>query len=216
MASIDELAPQQTVDDMVAQPGAAFGTTSPGEAGATAPTWIDKLVRGVMSALGTLPRRAIQNSQFSMDTGTYDPAVPVEAAMTAMTGGVAGAPARAGEAVLGSGPPRRLQSEVAEQFKRGPATDTAALDAEIERLMAERQAKMQAAMAARRGKTEPEVDMTPRARSRAPVVKPPAPGGPRLESAVMRQYRESAPPQGSSLEGSKLIPVDHDPFKEVP
>jgi hypothetical protein len=37
---------------------------------------------GSLADLGTLPQRAIQNSQMAVDTGTYDPRVPVEAATT--------------------------------------------------------------------------------------------------------------------------------------
>lgn len=38
--------------------------------------------------LATLPKRAIENSQYSLDTGNYDPAVPMEAATTLATGGM--------------------------------------------------------------------------------------------------------------------------------
>lgn len=70
----------------------------------SAPTPLSNAFSGAVEGLATLPQRAIGNSQFSLDTGTYDPAVPVEAALTAMTGGVGGVPARAGETVLGAGP----------------------------------------------------------------------------------------------------------------
>lgn len=38
--------------------------------------------------LATLPKRAIENSANAVATGTYDPSVPMEAAMTMMTGGM--------------------------------------------------------------------------------------------------------------------------------
>lgn len=38
--------------------------------------------------LATLPKRAIENSQFALESGNYDPAVPMEAAMTLATGGM--------------------------------------------------------------------------------------------------------------------------------
>ena len=41
----------------------------------------------VAERLASLPERAIQNSQFAVDTGTYDPAAPVEAAATMMGAG---------------------------------------------------------------------------------------------------------------------------------
>ena len=41
---------------------------------------------GALAAIGTLPQRAIQNSQFATTTGVYDPETPVEAAMTVMGG----------------------------------------------------------------------------------------------------------------------------------
>ncbi len=62
------------------------------------------LVGKAATGLATLPQRAIQNSQYSLETGNYDPAVPVEAAMTAMTGGVAGTGPKG--VALGSGPIR--------------------------------------------------------------------------------------------------------------
>jgi hypothetical protein len=60
-------------------------------------------VAGMLGSLATLPRRAIENSQFAVDTGNYDPAVPVEAALTMMGGGVGGTGAKAGETALTAG-----------------------------------------------------------------------------------------------------------------
>jgi Large polyvalent protein associated domain 23 len=40
------------------------------------------VVAPMINSLATLPQRAIQNSQFALNTGTYDPSVPVEAALT--------------------------------------------------------------------------------------------------------------------------------------
>lgn len=66
--------------------------------------YVNPLVKQALGDLATLPQRAIQNSQYSLDTGTYDPSVPVEAALTAMTGGVAGT--GEGGMALGAGPIR--------------------------------------------------------------------------------------------------------------
>jgi len=60
-------------------------------------------VEGAITSLATLPQRTIQNSQFALDTGTYDPKPTLEAAILPMgTGAIAGVPVRAGEAVLGA------------------------------------------------------------------------------------------------------------------
>lgn len=53
-------------------------------------TFANPAVSNALGALATLPKRAIENSQFSLDTGTYDPSVPMEAA-TSLAG--VGAPA---------------------------------------------------------------------------------------------------------------------------
>jgi hypothetical protein len=59
--------------------------------------------------LATLPQRVVQNSQFAVGTGSYDPAPVVEAAMLPMgTGGVAGVPLRGGEIAFGAGPTKSL------------------------------------------------------------------------------------------------------------
>lgn len=63
-------------------PQAAFGTTSPAEDAERPPNEAAGFGAAMGRALATLPQRAIQNSQYSLDSGTYDPAVPVEAAMT--------------------------------------------------------------------------------------------------------------------------------------
>jgi len=85
----------------------AFGTTSPAEDAERPRTSIDNLVSGVIGGAASLPRRAIENSKRSVETGYYDPAPVVEAAMLPMgTGALAGVPVRAGEKVLGSGPIR--------------------------------------------------------------------------------------------------------------
>ena len=70
-------------------------------------TYANPLVRGLMDSLATLPRRAIENSQQSLNSGNYDPGPTLEAATLPMgTGAIAGVPVRAGEAVLGAGPIR--------------------------------------------------------------------------------------------------------------
>ena len=73
-------------------------------------------VTNTLAGLATLPKRAIQNSQYSLDTGAYDPAVPVEAATTVMGGGLpmaeAGAVGSSG-GLLG----KQFSSKAAKQFK---------------------------------------------------------------------------------------------------
>lgn len=83
----------------------AFGTGSPAET-AQQPSGLAALLGGAYNAMGLLAKRALGNSANAVGTGVYDPSAPMEAAMTAMTGGVAGVPMRAGEAVLGAGPIR--------------------------------------------------------------------------------------------------------------
>lgn len=71
------------------------------------PNILDKIFAHLMGASATLPQRAIQNSQQSLDSGNYDPGPTLEAATLPMgTGAIAGVPVRAGEAVLGAGPIR--------------------------------------------------------------------------------------------------------------
>lgn len=68
---------------------------------------VGAMVSRALGSLATLPRRAMENSQHSLDSGTYDPGPTLEAAMLPMgTGAIAGVPVRAGEAVLGAGPIR--------------------------------------------------------------------------------------------------------------
>jgi hypothetical protein len=53
----------------------------------------------------------IENSQTALDTGTYDPSAPLEAATLPMgTGAIAGVPVRGAETVLGSGAVRGIKS----------------------------------------------------------------------------------------------------------
>lgn len=86
--------------------GAAFGTGSPAEE-AEKPSGLANLFGGAYNVLGNLSKRAIENSQTSLDTGNYNPAPTMEAALLPMgTGAVAGVPMKAGEAVLGAGPIR--------------------------------------------------------------------------------------------------------------
>jgi hypothetical protein len=61
---------------------------------------LTKLVGGALNSLATLPQRAIQNSQYSLDTGNYDPSVPVETALT-MMGGSGAMPAEANSLRMG-------------------------------------------------------------------------------------------------------------------
>lgn len=69
---------------------------------------VDPLVT-VPESLVTLPRRALESSQRMVETGEYDPAPILEAAALPMgTGAMAGVRALPREALLGSGPVRRL------------------------------------------------------------------------------------------------------------
>lgn len=70
---------------------------------------VNPMVQNAIHSLFTLPQRAIQNSQNSLDTGNYDPGPTLEAATLPMgTGAIAGVPVRASEAVLGAGPVRKF------------------------------------------------------------------------------------------------------------
>jgi hypothetical protein len=81
-------------------------------------TFANPLVKHLLTQAAEIPQRAIQNSQFAQDTGTYDPRPTLEAAMLPMgAGGVSAVPAQAGEAVLGSGMARMRMIENADQLK---------------------------------------------------------------------------------------------------
>jgi hypothetical protein len=79
-------------------------------------TFANPAVRGMIESLASLPKRAIQNSQNSLDTGNYDPRVPIETALTVMSGGAAGTGEGAG-AALGSGPARMRMVDNVDLFK---------------------------------------------------------------------------------------------------
>lgn len=90
--------------------GAAFGVGSPAET-AGQPSGMAGLLSGAYDALGLLAKRAFGASEMMRQTGVYNPAPMVEAAMLPMgTGATVGVPFRGGEAVLGAGPIRRLPS----------------------------------------------------------------------------------------------------------
>lgn len=83
--------------------GAAFGVGSPAET-AGQPSGMAGLLSGAYEALGLLAKRAFGASEMMRQTGVYNPAPMVEAAMLPMgTGALSGAPRAAGEVVLGSG-----------------------------------------------------------------------------------------------------------------
>lgn len=68
----------------------------------------DKIMDPLVNAM-TLPKRAMDSSQRMVETGEYDPAPIVEAAMLPMgTGALAGVRALPREMVMGAGPVRRL------------------------------------------------------------------------------------------------------------
>jgi hypothetical protein len=79
----------------------AFGTGSPAET-AQQPSGLAALLGGAYNAMGLLAKRALGNSANAVGTGTYDAGPPLEAALTAMTGGFAGT--GPGGVALGSGP----------------------------------------------------------------------------------------------------------------
>lgn len=84
---------------------AGFGTLSSAEEAELPPNVLDNFVARTFGSLASLPRRAIQNSQVAVGTGTYNPAPVLEAAMLPMAATPFGAPAaRAGEVALGAGP----------------------------------------------------------------------------------------------------------------
>lgn len=90
--------------------GAAFGTGSPAET-AQQPSGLGGLLSALYNSLGDVSKRALGASETMRQEGVYNPSPLLEAAMLPMgTGAVAGVPMRAGEAVLGAGPIRRLPS----------------------------------------------------------------------------------------------------------
>lgn len=100
---------------------AGFGTLSPGEEAEVPPNILDKIVAGMLSGAASLPRRAIENSQHSLDSGTYDPATSIETALTTMgIGPLAGAGIKTGETILGAGPVRKVleSSDLAEPYHK--------------------------------------------------------------------------------------------------
>ena len=66
-------------------------------------------VKAIGSGIGDIlkiPEQVTQNSQFALDTGTYDPRPTLDAALMTMGGGAFGTGERAAGGVLGSGPIR--------------------------------------------------------------------------------------------------------------
>lgn len=87
-------------------------------------TYVNPLAKGMIHGLVTLPRRAIENSQRSLDTGDYDPGPTLEAAMLPMgTGAIAGVPVRGAETVLGSGAIRGKAPIERGTIDAGPAAE---------------------------------------------------------------------------------------------
>ncbi|HMF68665.1 MAG TPA: hypothetical protein VK602_13785 [Phyllobacterium sp.] len=106
-----------SADDMVRQARAELASqperlrepemSAADQAAMSPETFANPYVRGLIDNAASLPRRAIENSQNALDTGTYDPGPTLEAATLPMgSGAIAGVPVRAGEAVLGAGPIR--------------------------------------------------------------------------------------------------------------
>lgn len=67
-------------DDNAAIIAALKGLSPQDQAAMQPETFANPAVQNILGSIATLPQRAIENSQHSLDTGTYDPAVPVEAA----------------------------------------------------------------------------------------------------------------------------------------
>ncbi len=65
---------------------AGFGTLTPFEEAEQPPNVLDKFLTSAINSMISLPKRAIQNSQVALETGTYNPAVPLEAGLN-MIGG---------------------------------------------------------------------------------------------------------------------------------
>jgi hypothetical protein len=90
----------------------SYGNPEGDQAAMSPETYANPYVKGLIDSVATLPRRAIENSQQSLDTGNYDPGPTLEAATLPMgTGAIAGVPVRAGEAVLGAGLLRVARNE---------------------------------------------------------------------------------------------------------
>ena len=69
--------------------------------------FVNPAVAPAASYLANIPRRAIENSQFSLDTGNYNPGPTMDAAGLAMTGGIGGT--GPGGFALGAGPIRKVK-----------------------------------------------------------------------------------------------------------
>lgn len=88
--------------DGLFQAGAPYGVATPQEEAAKPKGLLDNFVANTISGLLSLPRRAIENSQVAVGTGTYNPAPVMETAMTMMGGApLVGNVSRAGEVALG-------------------------------------------------------------------------------------------------------------------
>lgn len=88
-------------DDNAAMIAALKGLSPQDQAAMRPETFANPAVQSILGSMATLPQRAIENSQYSLDTGTYDPIVPMEAA-TSLAG--VGAPiAEAGAAGIFGG-----------------------------------------------------------------------------------------------------------------
>jgi hypothetical protein len=113
---------QDIVAQLLAPKEQAGPTMGYGDVGGAMPEAYADPNRGVgagiahaIGSIASLPRRAIENSQQSLDSGNYNPGPALEAAMLPMgTGAIAGVPVRAGEAVLGSGAVRGVMSGMPE------------------------------------------------------------------------------------------------------
>lgn len=68
--------------------------------------WLGNVVGDVAKSIWDLPREALESSEQLRTTGDFNPAPIINAAGLAITGGMSGVPAEAGEAILGAGPIR--------------------------------------------------------------------------------------------------------------
>lgn len=97
----------------------AYGTGSSAEM-ANQPAGLAQLIIGLYNSLGETAKKAIGNSQMAVETGIYNPAPVMEAALLPMgTGAIAGVPVKGAEAVLGAGPIRKWTGGVGEPTETG-------------------------------------------------------------------------------------------------
>ena len=88
--------------------------------------FVNPAVVPVASYLANIPRRAMENSQRSVDTGDYDPGPTLDAAGLAMTGGIGGT--GPGGFALGAGPVRAARPSAVPGEILNPGNEARTLD----------------------------------------------------------------------------------------